>query len=93
MLLKYNTLRLMTPLPELGALIPQRVTAALFWPSLPAPGGLQLCPVLRLCSPGKGRGEQHRIQEVELEGEPQGSCCLFSAPDMLPVTSQGHEEA
>lgn len=53
-LLKYNTQRLTTALPELGALIPQRVTAALLWPSLLARGGLCSTWYCGALSPGAG---------------------------------------
>lgn len=40
---------------------------------------LEACSSARCCGSAlleRAEGEQHRIQEVELEGEPQGSCCL-----------------
>lgn len=61
MLLKYNTQRLTTPLPEPGALIPHRVTAA---------GSGPVCQLLEACS---SAGTAALLPSEGAEGQQQGA--------------------
>jgi hypothetical protein len=90
----------MTLLPELGAVIPQRVTAAPLARSAPVLQQLEACSkarLLQLCwPPEKGRGQTGQVLELQIQGGPRdhaGHFLLQIGSQRLGVTCQGHREA